>query len=229
AGGKATRLYPLTYDIPKSLLDIAGKPFIYRQFEIFKRNNIKKVVLCLGVHGKKIEDYIKGQKNFFSDFEIYYSYDYPDLLGTGGSVKNAFKYLGNSFFVIYGDSYLNINFTDVSSLFEISNKLGLMTVFKNSGLYDKSNVVFQNGKIIEYDKMRTNENMKYIDYGLGILNKKAFEPFKTEKKFDLVEVYKYLIRIDELIGYEVKERFYEIGSKKGLEELINCFKNNIFT
>lgn len=228
AGGKATRLYPLTYDIPKSLIDIDGKPFIYRQYEIFKRNNIKKVVLCLGVHGEKIEEYIKSEK-YFNNFDNYFSYDYPEPLGTGGCILNAFKYLSDNFFVIYGDSYLNVNFESVSNFFEMNNKLGLMTVFKNSDLYDSSNIIFEDGNIIEYNKNQKSPRMKYIDYGLGILNKKAFEPFELKKKFDLTEVYQYLIKINQLLGYEVEERFYEIGSKNGLEELISYFKNKIFT
>lgn len=228
AGGKATRLYPLTYDIPKSLIDINGKPFIYRQYETFKRNNIKKVVLCLGVHGEKIEEYIKSEK-YFNDFDNYFSYDYPDSLGTGGCILNAFGYLGDDFFVIYGDSYLNVNFESVSNYYKKNNKLGLMTVYKNFDLYDSSNIIFEDGNIIEYNKNQKSPRMKYIDYGLGILNKKAFEPFESKKKFDLTEVYQYLVKINQLLGYEVKERFYEIGSRRGLEELINCFKNKIFT
>ncbi len=229
AGGKATRLYPLTYSIPKSLIDIAGKPFIVRQFELFKKNNIKKVVLCLGVLGEMIEEYLKNEKSIIRDFEIFFSYDKPEPLGTGGCILNAFEFLSNDFFVIYGDSYLTLNFSEVSDIYEKSGKLGLMTVYKNSDLYDKSNIIFENGKILDYDKTKTNSKMNYIDYGLGILNKKAFDHFRTRRIFDLVEVYQNLIKNDELIGFEVKTRFYEIGSKHGLEELINCFKNKIIT
>ncbi len=229
AGGKATRLYPITHTIPKSLIDISGKPFIYRQFEIFKKNGINKVVLCLGVLGEKIEEYIKGENSFFRNFEIFYSYDFPVPLGTGGCILNALKYLDQNFFVIYGDSYLDINFKEISSFYEKQNKLGLMTIFKNDNLYDRSNVIYRNGKIIEYNKSVNKPEMNYIDYGLGILSKNAFNPFINQKNFDLEEVYKYLLKEDELLAYEVNSRFYEIGSKKGLEEMLNLFKNKIHT
>lgn len=216
AGGKATRLHPMTLDLPKSLIDINGKPFIIHQLEIFKKNNISKIVFCLGFLGEKIEEYLSKSEFAENNFEIKYSYDPEEPPGTGGAVKYAFDHLPGTFWVIYGDSYLDINFKEISDNFESSNKSGLMTVYKNKNKFDKSNVVFSDGSIIKYDKSQYTDEMEYIDYGLGILTKAAFNNFSN--KFDLSDVYSELINNNKLAGFEVKRRFYEIGSFSGIDE-----------
>ena len=216
AGGKATRLRPVTEAIPKSLLEVAGKPFIDHQLELIKRNNITQVVICVSYLGGQVREFVGDGSRY--GLKIDYSFDGDTLLGTGGTIKNALDLLDDKFFVMYGDSYLTADFKIISDYFLKRDKSGLMTVFKNKGKWDKSNIDFRNGKIINYDKSIENKNMEYIDYGLGILTKRAFEDFKNDKVFDLEAVYKNLLRKEELLGYEVSERFYEIGSFRGLEE-----------
>jgi N-acetyl-alpha-D-muramate 1-phosphate uridylyltransferase len=217
AGGLATRLYPVTKSIPKSMIDINGKPFIHHQLELLKKNSIKKVVICAGYLGDQIFDYV-GNGNKW-DIEIVFSYDGDKLLGTGGAVKKAYRMLDDFFFVMYGDSYLPIDFCDVAEFFEKDNKDSLMTVIQNGDLWDKSNVVFRNGEIVKYDKKDKNPDMKYIDYGLGIFNKKVFDNVSDNEVTDLADIYKRLLLNKRLLGYEVATRFYEIGSFKGIEEL----------
>lgn len=216
AGGKATRLRPVTETIPKSLLDVAGKPFIDHQLDLIKSNNITKVVICVSYLGEQIKQFAGDGSRY--GLKIDYSFDGDTLLGTGGTIKNAFPLLDEKFFVMYGDSYLTTDFQKAGEYFLSNNKSGLMTVFRNEDKWDKSNIEFFNGNIIRYDKRVQDEKLKYIDYGLGILNKKAFDEFKEKTIFDLESVYQELIRKQELLGYEVSERFYEIGSFKGLEE-----------
>ncbi len=225
SGGLATRLRPVTEKIPKSLLDISGKPFISRQLELLQRRGFRYVVICAGYLGEKIQDYIKTGEDY--GLNVVYSFDGEKLLGTGGALKNALPLLSDTFLVMYGDSYLDIDYKSIIDNFNSVNFSGLMTVFKNKDKWDSSNVWFENNKIIQYDKQDKNENMHYIDYGLGILKKSVFEKyFSNHTHFDLEEVYKTLIKNNELAGCEVFERFYEIGSHEGLEETREYFLKN---
>ncbi len=218
AGGLATRLRPVSATIPKSMIEVAGKPFIEHQLELVKKNGLKKVVLCTSYLGEQIKDFIGNGNDFGVD--VKYSYDGDKLLGTGGAVKKALPLIEeNCFFVMYGDSYLNTDFKKINEYFFFHRKSGLMTVFRNEGKWDKSNIEFEDGNILKYDKRNVTGKMSYIDYGLGMLSKNAFDDFEKEDIFDLEEVYKNLLLKNELLGFEVKERFYEIGSFEGLQEL----------
>lgn len=217
AGGLATRLRPLTENFPKALIDINGVPFINYQLKMLKAQGFNNIVLCIGYEGKQIEDYILSQESFGLNIE--FSYDGKELLGTGGAIRKALPLLSDPFVVIYGDSYLNANYRDILNYFlSYSDVKALMTVYKNADLYDKSNVLFQGGKLLVYDKKNRLPQMEHIDWGLGILKKSAFEDKKLNEKFDLAELYTSLVEKQLMIGYEVSERFYEIGSLQGIEE-----------
>jgi NDP-sugar pyrophosphorylase family protein len=148
-----------------------------------------------------------------------YSFDGPVLLGTGGALKRALPLLGEKFFVLYGDSYLPIDFRPVAEFFERSGRLGLMTVFQNEGRFDTSNVVFGDGEIKVYDKKNKLPEMHHIDYGLSLFKVAAFDEWPADQPFDLADVMQRLVAQKQLAGFEVKERFYEIGSHEGLAEL----------
>lgn len=216
AGGLATRLRPVTETIPKALVEVAGQPFIFHQLETLKRYAIERVVLCVGYLGEMIQDAVgSGDK---MGLQIEYSYDGPALLGTGGSLKKALHLLGDAFFVLYGDSYLDCNYPDIQRVFQESGKPALMTVLHNSDKWDKSNVVFRHGEISRYDKKNRTPDMKHIDYGLSLLRKEVFDDKNEGETFDLAELYKSLVDAGQMAGYEVTGRFYEIGSHSGLEE-----------
>jgi NDP-sugar pyrophosphorylase family protein len=144
--------------------------------------------------------------------------DGPTLRGTGGAVKRALPALGPAFFVMYGDSYLTCDFSAVERAYQASGHPALMTVFKNDDQFDRSNVEFANGVIIRYDKVNRDARMRHIDYGLGILTAGVFEPYAEDQVFDLAAVYQHLVAQGRLAGFEIAERFYEIGSHEGLEE-----------
>jgi len=216
AGGIATRLRPITETVPKAMLMVAGKPFIAHQLFLLQKNGIEKVVICSGYLSDKIEDFVGDGSKF--GLSVTFSRDGEKLLGTGGAVKKALPLLRDNFFVMYGDSYLTVNFKDVYNYFLSQQKIGLMTVFKNRDAWDKSNIVFKGGRIITYDKKNTTKEMEYIDYGLGILEKSAFDVMAARDVFDLSELYQDVISKEGMCGYEVSERFYEIGSKSGQTE-----------
>jgi NDP-sugar pyrophosphorylase family protein len=217
AGGLATRLRPITEKIPKSLVPVAGKPFLAHQLELLRSRGIRHAVLCIGYLGEMIQrDF--GDGSAFG-VKLDYSFDGPKLLGTGGAIKRALPMLGQEFFVLYGDSYLPIEYRPIAEFFRRSGKLGLMTVYRNEGRYDTSNVVFADGEIKVYDKKIRLPEMRHIDYGLSLFKASVFDSYSAEKPFDLAEVMGKLVREKQLAGYEVRERFYEMGSPAGLNEL----------
>jgi N-acetyl-alpha-D-muramate 1-phosphate uridylyltransferase len=221
AGGLATRLRPITQKIPKALVEVAGKPFIVRQLEYLRAQGVKNVVLCIGYLGEMIQDVV-GTGNRF-DLQISYSPDGPRLLGTGGALKKALPLLGEHFFVLYGDSYLPINFSAVQSAYAGSGQQALMTVLENADRWDKSNVLFLDGRLVEYNKERPSPHMAHIDYGLGVVAAEALGRYSTDEPFDLANVYQTLSECGQLAGFEVHDRFYEIGSHSGLKEAEEYF------
>lgn len=223
AGGVATRLRPITQTIPKSLVDVAGKPFIVRQLEYLRQQRISSVVLCVGHLGEQIEEVVGNGSDF--GLEVRYSWDGPRLLGTGGALRQALPLLRPEFFVFYGDSYLPIDFGAVERDYVARAKPALMTVLRNNDQWDRSNVSFRDGVIVEYNKTQPTAEMEHIDYGLGVLSAEVFADAPTEP-FDLAEIYHNLSLRGLLAGHEVFQRFYEIGSHKGLEDTTRYFQHS---
>lgn len=216
AGGVASRLQPLTQTLPKSLVVVAGKPFIAHQLNLLRREGVKRVVLCVGHLGEKIEQAIGDGREL--GLHVAYSFDGSRLMGTGGALRRALPLLGEEFFVLYGDSYLDVALPPIEIAFRRHNMPALMTVFRNDGRWDTSNVVFDGSRIVCYDKQARRADMRYIDYGLGVVTAQALSGREVEQPFDLSEVYTDLAGRGRLAGYEVLQRFYEIGTPAGLEE-----------
>lgn len=217
AGGLATRLRPITEKIPKSLVEVAGEPFLAHQLRLLHARGIRKAVLCVGHLGEMIETDFGDGARF--GIEVRYSSDGPVLLGTGGALRQALPLLGDAFFVLYGDSYLPADYAAVEAAWCASGKEALMTVFRNEGAWDTSNVEFSEGKIVRYDKRDRTPAMRHIDYGLSLFTAKVFADRAAGERFDLSDVQRDLVAHGRMAGYEVRERFYEIGSHAGLDEL----------
>ena len=216
AGGLATRLRPITKTIPKALVPVAGRPFVLWQLEYLRDQGVSRVVTGTGYRSTQIAQIVGDGSQFGSVVE--YSDDGTSLLGTGGALGKALPLLGPDFFVLYGDSFLPVSFSTVEQAYYDSDRPGLMTVYRNEGEWDTSNVVFNNGQVLEYNKAKPRHAMAYIDYGLGVLSKSVVEHFYQEKVFDLATVYEALANARQLAGFEVFERFYEIGSPDGLAQ-----------
>ena len=216
-GGLATRLRPLTEDIPKALVPVNGSPFLAHQLELLKSAGIRDVVICAWYKGEQIEEFAGDGKRF--GLHIRYSYDGETPLGTGGAIRQALPLLGRAFFLLYGDSYLPIDYTAVEKAFHESGKDALMTVFRNQDQGDRSNVRFMNGRILVYDKAHHTAEMEYIDYGLGLFKADVFENYPGGTLFDLAGVYQDLLSRDQLAAFEVGQRFYEVGTFDGIHEL----------
>jgi NDP-sugar pyrophosphorylase family protein len=217
AGGLATRLRPLTERVPKLLIEVAGEPFFSHQLRLLQKAGLTRIVLCVGYLGEMIVDRYGDGRSW--GMQIGYSFDGPKLLGTGGALIRALPLLGDAFYVLYGDSYLPIDYLAVGRAFRASGRPGLMTVYENRGQYDSSNVWFEDGKIRVYDKKNQLPQMRYIDYGLGLLHADVLRAWPRDAVVDLADVYGRLVATGELAGCEVSQRFYEIGSPAGLSEL----------
>jgi NDP-sugar pyrophosphorylase family protein len=216
AGGLATRLRPLTETVPKSLLQVNGEPFAVHQLRLLQSKGIRRVVFCVAHLGESIQHAI-GDGTALG-LQVDYSFDGPALRGTAGAIRNALPKLGDPFFVMYGDSYLPCDYAAVARKFETADVLGMMTVFRNEGEWDTSNVEFEAGEIVAYSKTDRTPRMRYIDYGLGVFRAEAFQSLPAGKACDLAELYADLLRRKQLAAFEVRERFYEIGSPAGLRE-----------
>lgn len=221
AGGFATRLGTLTVSTPKALLDIAGKAFAVRQIELLRTQGLTEIVFCLGHLGEQVEAKLGDGSQW--GVKLSYVFDGESPLGTGGALRKALPFLGESFLVLYGDSYLTCDYAAIIKAFQMSGKKGLMTVFRNAGQYDRSNVEFEDGEIRRYDKQVSSSRMHHIDYGLGALQSRVLLGYPFGTPLDLVTIYQDLLAANELAGFEVEQRFYEIGSVKGLEETRKYF------
>jgi NDP-sugar pyrophosphorylase family protein len=216
AGGLATRLRPITATIPKALVEVAGEPFALHQLRLLARSGVERVVLCVGHLGEMVRERlgeapVAGQR-------VAYAFDGPKLLGTAGALRRALPLLGPAFGVLYGDSWLEIDYAAVFRAFEASGQPALMTVFRNEGLWDTSNTVFEGGRVLVYDKKQRTPAMRHIDYGFGILRAAVLEALPADAPADLADVYRDLAARGALAGFEATTRFYEIGSPAGLEE-----------
>lgn len=211
------RLRPLTETIPKALVDVNGEPFIAHQLRLLRINGIERVIVCAGYLGEMIQEWVGDGARF--GLHIGFAFDGLRLQGTAGAIKQALPALGHAFFVLYGDSYLPCDYRAVQTAFEQSGRQALMTLFHNQGRWDKSNVEYVDGRIVAYDKCNPTPGMRHIDYGLGVFKHSALAIAPDHQPYDLAVLYQELLKKGELAAYEVSQRFYEIGSFAGLEEI----------
>jgi NDP-sugar pyrophosphorylase family protein len=214
AGGLGTRLGETVRDTPKPLLEVAGEPFLLHQLRLLARYGASRVVLCVGYLGELIEERIGTSQH---GIEISDSYDGPTLIGTLGAVRKAAPALGERFLILYGDTYLRVDYAAVARDWERSGLPGVMTVLRTEGQWDVSNVIFDGERVTTYDKRAPHPNMRWIDYGLGGLCADALGLVPDDVD-DLADLYHLLAWRGQLYGYEATDRFYEIGTPASLAE-----------
>ena len=223
AGGLGTRLGQLTLNQPKSMIQILGKPFIEYQFDLLTKGSVTDVVLCLGYQGKQIVDYCGDGRKF--GVNLRYSFE-DKPLDTAGAIKLAEPLLKDYFFTLYGDSYVFIDFKDMLSSIRKGNKIGAMSVFQNQDRFDKSNTAVVDGRVTFYSKEQR-ANLKYIDYGVNLFRKEVLKLIPNGEPYSMGTLFNQLIGRQELLAYEVKKRFFEIGSVNGLTEFTEYVKGEI--
>lgn len=212
AGGRGTRLG--LADIPKPMVEVAGAPFLFHQLRLLRSHGARRVVLCVGYLGDQIAAAVGDGSAVGLD--VVTVFDPPDLAGTAGAVRGALEDLGEVFLVLYGDTYLRIDYAAVQQAHAVSRVQALMTVLRNEGRWDASNVEYADGRVAHYDKRAPDPRMEWIDYGLAVLTPAALNAAPEAR--DLADVYHRLAENGQLAGYVATERFYEIGSPAALAE-----------
>jgi len=215
AGGLGTRLRPLTYQIPKIMIPIRGKPFLEYLLRLLERNKLKNIILCVGYLGEKIENYFSDGKKW--GMNIKYSFE-KEALGTGGAVKNAENLLENEFLLLNGDTFLNIDYQNLISYFYAKQKLGTMVIFKNQPKSALNNVeINSKNEVINYNK-KEEKSANCIDAGVQVYKKSILELISPNKIVSLEEeIFPILIQKKELAAYPTNQKFYDIGTFKQLE------------
>jgi MurNAc alpha-1-phosphate uridylyltransferase len=224
AGGLGTRLGRLTARLPKSLVNIHGRPFLEYQIDLLRKNGIRKVLLCIGHLGEQIKERFGTGRDF--GVTIRYSEEGEDLLGTGGALKKAEPLLEERFLLLWGDSYLKLDYRKIWNAFLKARRLGLMVVYKNSNERVPSNVVVRDGRIALYDKWKTNPDMLYIDNGLSVWSRDILGMIPFGKPFEIERLFQLLSEKGEVAAYETEQRFYEVGSISGLGELKRILRDS---
>lgn len=215
AGGLGKRLGEQVRQTPKPLLEVAGAPFLMHQLQLLADHGARSVVMCVGYRGEMIQDRI-GEHQF--GIAIRYSFDaVPGRDGTLGAIKRATPLLGERFLVLYGDTYLRIDYGAVASHWQESGLPAVMSVLRNEGQWDTSNAILRDGLVICHDKQAPTPEMHWIDYGLGGLSTQALD-LAAAGESDLSALYGELARKRELLGFPATARFYEIGTAQALDE-----------
>lgn len=216
AGGLATRLRPITETIPKSMVQVAGEPFVSHQLRLVRSWGFNKVMMCIGHMGEQIQDFVGDGTAYGLD--VQYASDAGTQRGTGGAIRRCLDRLDRRFAVTYGDSYLDVEMLPIWHAYQASRAPALMTVFRNQGQWDNSNVQFDGHMVLVHDKVNRTPDMAYIDYGISFFDADLFRPYDPELPFDLATMTRDLARGGFLAGFEVTQRFYEVGSHTGLAE-----------
>ncbi len=227
-GGLGTRLGEQAKNCPKALTKVGERPFFDYQLLLMKEYGFRHFLFLVGHYGKMVEDYY-GDGNRYG-IRISYSYDGEKLLGTGGAVRKAYHLLRDDFLLLYGDSFMDIDYKETIYRYfkgRLSGCLSLMTIMENNNCLDRSNVIGKDGKIILYDKKNFTEEMRYIDYGVNMFAKTVFQRYDDDMPFDIGDVQNRLSKEGRLSAHEVTNRFYEIGSPKSLE-LFNSYAKHRF-
>ena len=149
-------------------MPVRGKPFIDYQLAWLASQSVCDVVLSVGYGGAMICDHV-GEGTRYG-LAVTYVDEGSDLRGTGGALRLALEMdaLAESFMVLYGDSYLSIELAPVWHAFHSSTLPALMTVLRNDGRWDASNVIYEQGRVKLYDKQpdaEQREAMAWIDSG----------------------------------------------------------------
>lgn len=221
-GGLATRLKKLSKKKPKSLIKFKNKPFVIYQIELLKSYGFNNFLLCVGHFSKQIKSKLGNGKKL--NVNIDYSHDGKKLLGTGGSLKKAYKKLDKNFILLNGDSYIMFNPNKLISKYNTSNKSTIL-VKKNTRTNLPSNIILKKKLIIDYCKKGI-ENSRYIDIGMQIFNSDIFNLYlKKNEYYDLEHIYKIMIKKKNLSYLKTNATFFEIGSFKGIKSFNNYLQN----
>jgi NDP-sugar pyrophosphorylase family protein len=215
-------MQPLTDAIPKALVPVCGRPFVDHQLAWLRDQDVKDVVFCIGYRGAQLRKFVGNGSRW--GVAARYADEGGELRGTAGALRLALDEgaLAESFTVLYGDSYLPVDLAPIWQAFRVTGAQALMAVFRNENRWDASNVRYENGKVLEYDKRHAGQRpaLAWIDYGLAVLARDLVaDRIRPGEAADLADLYRELSLEGGLAGFEVDRRFYEVGSPEGLADL----------
>jgi len=218
AGGLGTRLYPITKTIPKPMVPILGRPFLDHMLEMLATQGFEEVVLLTGYLGKQIREHVGDGSRF--GLSIRYRQESGQLLGTGGALREAVHLLRSWFFLIYGDSFLPLDYADAARAFHTGGTQALMVVLGSAAGVDVvPNVrLDDNGRIVSYRK-GGGSGYAHVDAGVLVLRREVVSLVLKEGPCSLEqETYPRLAVAGDLLAYPASQRFYDIGTPAGVEE-----------
>jgi N-acetyl-alpha-D-muramate 1-phosphate uridylyltransferase len=223
AGGLATRMQPRTLTVPKSMLEVAGRPFVDWQLERMAACGVRDVVMCVAHLAAQIEAHVgDGSRH---GVRVRWAHEGPTLLGTAGAVRATLELLEPQFLVTYGDSYLPFDYSEPLRILEAHADCdGVMAIYKNDGKWDASNVVTDaagatGAWVVRYEKNQADPAFDHIDYGATALRREVIAALPPGEPRALDAIQSELARRKRLRACVAHERFFEIGSPGGLSEL----------
>lgn len=223
-GGLGTRLGSLTSSVPKPMITVHGRPFLEYELALLAQNGITDVVLCVGYLGEQIAQHFGNGSAL--GINVQYSWDGEQLVGPVGAMKNAEHLLEDSFFVLYGDAYLRLDYQVLMEAMLFSGCLGAMAVLHNYHEYGPSDLLVTDGIVREYDKKQPRPELEWVNFGVSALRRQALQLVEPHRFCDEEAFYGQLVAQRQLIAFEVKDRFYEIGSLPGLEQFRNLIASS---
>jgi len=222
AGGKGTRLRPITCTIPKPLISINGKPFLQHQLEFIKSHLTDEILLLVSYLGEKIEDYFDDGSKF--GVKIDYCYEKVPL-GTAGALKNAESKIKDEFILFNGDTYLPIDYRKIIDYFHQCKAIGVVVVYGNSREIASKNIaVNESGLVMNYNK-NNSKKMTHVDAGITAFKKSILDFIPRNKICSLEEdIFPKLIKAKQLYSFATNQRFYDIGTPRELEAIKGILK-----
>lgn len=221
-GGLGTRLRPLTYSVPKGMVEIKGRPFLEYLILYLKRFGVGRILLCTGYLGEMIEEYFKDGLAF--GVEIAYSREETPL-GTGGALKKAFPLLEEEFFLTNGDTLLPVDYRKMREVFKDFSGLVMIGAYPSE---EKPNLSIDGkGVVTGYSRKGEGVGFAYVDAGVSLFRRGIAEYFPGGEKFSLEnEVYPKLIESAQIKAFPLAERFYDIGTPEGVERFEEFVEGN---
>lgn len=229
AGGLGKRLRPLTEKTPKPMVPVFGKPYLEYQLIWLKSQGIERILILTGYLGKKISLHFGDGSSL--GVQIDYSQE-PEALGTGGALKFAEKKLDSLFFLIYGDSFLPVDYQDLKNYFFYAGRKIVVVVYDNQN-HDTSvanNISLGENRLIQkYKKNSKDEDLSFVEAGVLVLKKEILSLTHQNRKFSLEEeLFPILIREKEMCGYISQKPFYDIGTAQRLVRFESFVRSESF-
>ncbi len=212
-------------NIPDSLIDVEGRPFMEYQLELLKEYSVTDIIVCPGYLGENIHFYFSNSKDF--GLNIRYSDNIARDFGTGGILKKSLSLLESHFYVLYGDSYFPINYSGIMDFFKKSGKMGLFLVYKDHDFEKKGSIIISNRLVKDFDPQNQEKDMPYKYSNVCILAKKIFNLLSGEQFIALEDIFKYLIERDELLSFEISKPNIEISTQQGFDQFKKYMNNPV--